>query len=237
MKRSTKIRSAAKGLQMLFYPAALPLSRQALDYTARLIGRHRRRIGSPWRKLNPGRQALLVLAYLRKGETFAELAAGFGIKPAAQKDANRAHARLLTRATAMPRPSWRRLSRSARRRETGCCTCPPREIVTRQASLPAHGMTLIRQPYLVMSPPLRRCGRLCPPGWRSAPWLTNPCWAVTFPERPGRSVAAMGGVQLRAGPVPATAALPGLAAAGGGGPAAPAPAFRAITALPARDRS
>ena len=27
----------------------------------------------------PGRQALLVLAYLRKGETFAELAAGFGV--------------------------------------------------------------------------------------------------------------------------------------------------------------
>ena len=27
----------------------------------------------------PGRQALLVLAYLRKGETFAYLAAGFGI--------------------------------------------------------------------------------------------------------------------------------------------------------------
>jgi hypothetical protein len=38
-----------------------------------------RRIGSPWRKLSPGRQALLVLAYLCKGETFAELAAGFGI--------------------------------------------------------------------------------------------------------------------------------------------------------------
>ena len=38
-----------------------------------------RQIGSPWRKLNPGRQALLVLAYLRKGETFAELAAGFGV--------------------------------------------------------------------------------------------------------------------------------------------------------------
>jgi Helix-turn-helix of DDE superfamily endonuclease/DDE superfamily endonuclease len=44
-----------------------------------MIRRHRRQIGSPWRKLNPGRQALLVLAYLRKGETFAELAAGFGI--------------------------------------------------------------------------------------------------------------------------------------------------------------
>src|SRR5215472_15812946 len=64
---------------MLFYPAALPLSRQTLDYTAGVIRRHRKRIGSCWRKLNPGRQALLVLAYLRKGETFAELAAGFGI--------------------------------------------------------------------------------------------------------------------------------------------------------------
>jgi Helix-turn-helix of DDE superfamily endonuclease len=32
-----------------------------------------------WRKLNPGQQGFLVLAYLRKGETFAELAAGFGV--------------------------------------------------------------------------------------------------------------------------------------------------------------
>jgi Helix-turn-helix of DDE superfamily endonuclease len=64
---------------MLFYPAALPLSRQTLDYAAGVIRRHRAQIGSPWHKLNPGRQALLVLAYLRKGETFAELAAGFGV--------------------------------------------------------------------------------------------------------------------------------------------------------------
>ena len=64
---------------MLFYRAALPLSSETLDYTAGVIRRHRRKIGSPWRKLSPGRQALLVLAYLRKGETFAELAAGFGI--------------------------------------------------------------------------------------------------------------------------------------------------------------
>jgi hypothetical protein len=55
------------------------LSRQTLTYTAGLIRRHRKQIGSPWRKLGPGRQALLVLAYLRKGETFAELAAGFGV--------------------------------------------------------------------------------------------------------------------------------------------------------------
>jgi hypothetical protein len=64
---------------MLFYPAALPLSRQTLTYTAGVIGRHRRQIGSCWRKLSPGQQALLVLAYLRKGEIFAELAAGFAI--------------------------------------------------------------------------------------------------------------------------------------------------------------
>jgi DDE superfamily endonuclease/Helix-turn-helix of DDE superfamily endonuclease len=100
---------------MLFYPAALPLSRQTLTYTAGVIRRHRKQIGSPWRKLNPGQQALLVLAYLRKGETFADLAAGLitlgdrgyhgagdpvitpykgRSKPESQKAANRAHAKL-----------------------------------------------------------------------------------------------------------------------------------------------
>jgi DDE superfamily endonuclease len=64
---------------MLFYRAALPLSRKTLTYAAGIIRRHRASIGSCWRKLNPGQQALLVLAYLRKGETFAELAAGFGV--------------------------------------------------------------------------------------------------------------------------------------------------------------
>jgi hypothetical protein len=64
---------------VLFCRAALPLSRQMLAYASGVIRRHRARIGSCWRKLSPGRQALLVLAYLRKGETFADLAAGFGI--------------------------------------------------------------------------------------------------------------------------------------------------------------
>ena len=64
---------------MLFCPAALPLSSKTLNYAAGVIRRHRRAIGSCWRKLPPARQALLVLACLRKGETFAELAAGFGI--------------------------------------------------------------------------------------------------------------------------------------------------------------
>jgi hypothetical protein len=64
---------------VLFYRAALPLPSRTLNYTAGIIRRHLKAIGSRWRKLNPGRQALLVLAYLRKGETFAQLAAGFGI--------------------------------------------------------------------------------------------------------------------------------------------------------------
>lgn len=39
----------------------------------------RRRIGSRWRRLSVGRQALLVLAHLRNGATYAQLAAGFEI--------------------------------------------------------------------------------------------------------------------------------------------------------------
>ena len=64
---------------MLFYRAALPLSSRTLTYVAGIIRRHRQAIGSPWRALNPGQQALLVLVYLKKGETYAEVAAGFGI--------------------------------------------------------------------------------------------------------------------------------------------------------------
>jgi len=56
---------------MLFYPATLSLSSRTLIYVAGIIRRHRSQIGSAWRKLTADRQALLVLAYLRKGETLA----------------------------------------------------------------------------------------------------------------------------------------------------------------------
>jgi hypothetical protein len=68
-----------QGLPVLFYRAALPLSRKTLNFVAGIIRRHLKAIGSRWRRLNPGQEALLVLAYLRKGETFDELAAGFGV--------------------------------------------------------------------------------------------------------------------------------------------------------------
>ncbi|MDO3651257.1 transposase family protein [Nocardia mangyaensis] len=64
---------------MLFYRSALPLSRRTLNYLAGVIRRHRHSLGSRWRALNPGRQALLTLAYLRKGETFTLLGAGFEV--------------------------------------------------------------------------------------------------------------------------------------------------------------
>lgn len=64
---------------MRFYRAALPLSRQTLIFVSGLVRRHCREIGSPWRVLGPGQQALLVLVHLRKGEPFAQVEAGFGV--------------------------------------------------------------------------------------------------------------------------------------------------------------
>jgi hypothetical protein len=64
---------------VLFYRAALPLSHQTLTFVSGLVRVHRREIGSVWRALNPGQQALLVLVHLRKGEPFAEVGAGFGV--------------------------------------------------------------------------------------------------------------------------------------------------------------
>jgi hypothetical protein len=75
----TTILIICPGAPMLFYRAALPLSAQTLSYVAGVIRRHRAAIGSSWRKLNPGRQALLVLVHLRKGEGFADLAEGFAV--------------------------------------------------------------------------------------------------------------------------------------------------------------
>jgi DDE superfamily endonuclease len=79
MRQSTKIHSHHQGLPCCSTVPRWPLSRKTLTFVAGLIRRHRIWTGSLWRKLNPGQQALPVLAYLRKGETFAELAAGFGV--------------------------------------------------------------------------------------------------------------------------------------------------------------
>ncbi|MEV6350082.1 hypothetical protein [Actinoplanes sp. NPDC051851] len=53
---------------MLSYPAAIPLSTRSLNHLAGLIRTHRRQRRSRWRRLDPGRQALLALAHLRNGD-------------------------------------------------------------------------------------------------------------------------------------------------------------------------
>ncbi|GGZ20771.1 hypothetical protein GCM10010365_46370 [Streptomyces poonensis] len=64
---------------MLVYPSAIALSTAHLRHLSRELAAQRREIGSRWRRLTPGRQALLVLAHLRCGDTYAQLAAAFGI--------------------------------------------------------------------------------------------------------------------------------------------------------------
>jgi hypothetical protein len=78
MRQSTKTTFIAIRGSVLFYRAGLPLSRKTLTFASGIIRRHRASIGSLWRKLNPGQQALLVLVYLRKDETLAD-PAGFGV--------------------------------------------------------------------------------------------------------------------------------------------------------------
>ncbi len=60
---------------MLTYAATIPLSTRSLAY----LSEHRRQTGSRWERVNPGGQALLVLAHLRNGDTYTRLAAGFRV--------------------------------------------------------------------------------------------------------------------------------------------------------------
>lgn len=64
---------------MVSYPSGMTVSTRALGMLADALRRHRRQQATRWRKLSAGRQALLVVAHLRKGETYAELACGFRI--------------------------------------------------------------------------------------------------------------------------------------------------------------
>ncbi|MFF8917583.1 transposase family protein [Streptomyces sp. NPDC015032] len=64
---------------MLVYPSGIDLSSRTLQHLSGLLAGHRRRIGSWWRRLTCGQQALLVLAHLRCGDTYARFAAGFRI--------------------------------------------------------------------------------------------------------------------------------------------------------------
>lgn len=64
---------------MLVYPSGVQVSTQALTLLSDALRAHRLTLHTQWRALSCGRQALLVLARLRKNDTYTELAAGFEI--------------------------------------------------------------------------------------------------------------------------------------------------------------
>jgi hypothetical protein len=69
------------GASLLTYRATIPgLSTAHLRHPSALLRGHRVAIGCQWRELTPARQALLVLAHLRCGDTFAQLAGSFEVK-------------------------------------------------------------------------------------------------------------------------------------------------------------
>lgn len=63
---------------MLVYPSGVDVSSSALRFLATRLRERRRAVGTRWRRLNAGRQALLTLAHLRNGQPYAQLAAGIG---------------------------------------------------------------------------------------------------------------------------------------------------------------
>ncbi|WP_329094730.1 transposase family protein [Streptomyces sp. NBC_01439] len=64
---------------MLAYPSSIDLSSRTLRHLTGQLAARQREIGTRWRRLSAGRQALLALAHLRCGDTYAQLAAWFRI--------------------------------------------------------------------------------------------------------------------------------------------------------------
>jgi hypothetical protein len=64
---------------VLVYPSGVDVSTSTLRYLSARLRARRRELCTRWRWLPAGRQALLVLAHLRCGNTYAQLAAGFDI--------------------------------------------------------------------------------------------------------------------------------------------------------------
>jgi hypothetical protein len=64
---------------VLVYPSGVDVSSSALRFLSAKLRRRRRELGTRWRRLSSGRQALLTLAHLRNGHPYAQLAAGFDV--------------------------------------------------------------------------------------------------------------------------------------------------------------
>ncbi|MFF8035166.1 transposase family protein [Streptomyces sp. NPDC016626] len=64
---------------MLVCPSSIDLPNRTLRFLAGRLKTRRQETGTRWRRLPASRQALLALAHLRCGDTYAQPAAGFGI--------------------------------------------------------------------------------------------------------------------------------------------------------------
>jgi hypothetical protein len=73
MRKNT---SPAEGTEGLVHQCRLPLSSATLDLVAGLVRGHLKKIRSRWRKLPPGRIALIVLAVLRHDQRLSDMAGG-----------------------------------------------------------------------------------------------------------------------------------------------------------------
>ncbi|MCX4844613.1 transposase family protein [Streptomyces sp. NBC_00893] len=69
----------AEGTQDVVYQVRLPLSKRTIDLVADLIRQRRNRMRSVWRKAEPGKQAVIVLAVLRHDQRLADMAGGNGV--------------------------------------------------------------------------------------------------------------------------------------------------------------
>jgi hypothetical protein len=94
---------------LLSYPATITSSARTLNHLAGLIRRHRGRRRSRWRRLDPGRQALPVLAQLRNRDTYTRPAAGFAIAVATARRSVREAVEPLTAAADDPNPALTRI--------------------------------------------------------------------------------------------------------------------------------
>jgi hypothetical protein len=76
---STKSNLSAWSFVCLSTHRGVDLSHSTLRFLSGLLTARRCERGTRWRRLSAGRQALLVLAHLRCGHTYTQLAAGFGV--------------------------------------------------------------------------------------------------------------------------------------------------------------
>ena len=76
---SIKKSASTRGSVWLSTRRASTCPSSALGFLSAKLRQRRQEIGTRWRRLSAGRQALLTLAHLRNGHPYAQLAAGFGI--------------------------------------------------------------------------------------------------------------------------------------------------------------